>query len=54
MVSQPQNPEFRINPKNFHLCIYTDSNIFLQFFQYQEVKTCVSISLTLEKKRRLV
>ena len=21
MESQPQNPEFRINPENFHLCI---------------------------------
>ena len=23
MESQPQNPEFRINPENFHLCITT-------------------------------
>ena len=22
MESQPQNPEFRINPENFHPCIY--------------------------------
>ena len=22
MESKPQNPEFRINPENFHLCIY--------------------------------
>ena len=22
MESQPQNPEFRINPKNFHPCIF--------------------------------
>ena len=22
MESQPQNPEFRINPENFHQCIY--------------------------------
>ena len=21
MESQPKNPEFRINPENFHLCI---------------------------------
>ena len=21
MESQPQNPEFRINPKNFHPCV---------------------------------
>ena len=29
MESQPQNPEFRINPENFHLCywlIFTNSN----------------------------
>ena len=23
MESQPQNREFRINPENFHPCIYT-------------------------------
>ena len=23
MESQPQNPEFRINPENFHPCLYT-------------------------------
>ena len=23
MESQPQNPEFRINPENFHPCYYT-------------------------------
>ena len=23
MESQPQNPEFRINPENFHPCNYT-------------------------------
>ena len=22
MESQPQNPEFRINPEHFHLCVY--------------------------------
>ena len=22
MESQPQNPEFRINPENFHPCLY--------------------------------
>ena len=22
MESQPQNPEFRINPENFHPCVY--------------------------------
>ena len=28
MESQPQNPEFRINPENFHLC-YLDT--FMQW-----------------------
>ena len=30
MESQPQNPEFRINPENFHPCIY--------FFVFQFLK----------------
>ena len=25
MESQPQNPEFRINPENFHSCTVKDS-----------------------------
>ena len=24
MESQPQNPEFRINPENFHPCMYSE------------------------------
>ena len=24
MESQPQNPEYRINPENFHPCIFTN------------------------------
>ena len=32
MESQPQNPEFRINPKNFHPCISSPvgSTLFIQ------------------------
>ena len=26
MESQPQNPEFRINPENFHPCLQTANN----------------------------
>ena len=26
MESQPQNPEFRNNPENFHPCIHTGSD----------------------------
>ena len=29
MESQPQNPEFRINPENFHPCIPVVSPYFL-------------------------
>ena len=28
MESQPQNPEFRINPENFHPCIYNLAKFF--------------------------
>ena len=30
MESQPQNPEFRINPENFHPCITKKKLILLQ------------------------
>ena len=26
MESQPQNPEFRINPENFHPCLYKSNH----------------------------
>ena len=29
MESQPQNPEFRINPENFHPCTYAVSIKYL-------------------------
>ena len=34
MESQPQNPEFRINPENFHQCSYILPvvSVFLHFF----------------------
>ena len=28
MESQPQNPEFRINPENFHLCMPLDKSAY--------------------------
>ena len=31
MENQPQNPEFRINPENFHPCAYIQKH-FRQFF----------------------
>ena len=30
MESRPQNPEFRINPENFHPCIIRISRYFYQ------------------------
>ena len=27
MESQPQNPEFRINPENFHPCLFLKNNL---------------------------
>ena len=33
MESQPQNPEFRINPENFHPCGFTKSpHAYVQSF----------------------
>ena len=29
MESQPQNPEFRNNPENFHPCIITTAHIYV-------------------------
>ena len=30
MESQPQNPEFRIDPENFHPCVYTITILNIQ------------------------
>ena len=35
MESQPQNPEFRINPENLHPCIFGLSFHLLSFFIYE-------------------
>ena len=32
MESQPQNPEFRNNPENFHSCMFDTKMIFRIFF----------------------
>ena len=32
MESQPQNPEFRTNPENFHPCTRGDSLILKHFY----------------------
>ena len=34
MESQPQNPEFRINPENFHLC-----NVHIKLSQKSKLVT---------------
>ena len=31
MESQPQNPEFRITPENFHPCIYSLSDVLINY-----------------------
>ena len=33
MESQPKNPEFRINPENFHPCIHGPTSVFVGHFQ---------------------
>ena len=38
MESQPQNPEFRINPENFHQCI------FYHFIYYEQLKSHAQVS----------
>ena len=42
MESQPQNPEFRINPENFHPCIYKTP----AKFQKDQDKTVRGVALT--------
>ena len=43
MESQPQNPEFRINPENFHPCrICKHGHLLEAFAHMQQVpKSCV-------------
>ena len=40
MESRPQNPEFRINPKNFHPCKHIFESKVVDIF-YQSVLTFV-------------
>ena len=40
MESQPQYPEFRINPVNFHSCIKDFLAIFLHGNLFSLVKSC--------------
>ena len=37
MESQPQNPEFRIIPENFHPCIYNNNECKLCFQSLKEM-----------------
>ena len=39
MESQPQNPEFRITPENFHTCIHAYSDIYRMIGQRFIVRT---------------
>ena len=46
MESQPQNPEFRIHPKNFHQCIVEEfnhvGNVFNQAIFYKHDKVMLN------------
>ena len=35
MESQPQNPEFRNNPENFHPCILPGPSLFVKVLVYR-------------------
>ena len=38
MENQPQNPEFRINPENFHPCIWSSTQDFATYHNSKEGK----------------
>ena len=44
MESQPQNPEFRINPENFHSCRFNAKYAHYQqsFYKAKKIKCLVS------------
>ena len=42
MESQPQNPEFRNNPENFHPCMYFSRTIFHTYGQAHEIMVLVA------------
>ena len=47
MESQPQNPEFRINPENFHICYYARvevQNLKILNFRNSNLKTNTMIT----------
>ena len=50
MESQPQNPEFRINPENFHVCI----NSFLASSQFCRMLKTIANSLEPDQDRQNV
>ena len=46
MVSQPQNPEFRINPENFHTCVFKQDK---SGFSRQGLKVLTDVQAILSK-----
>ena len=40
MASQPQNPEFRNNPENFHLCISILQSLYKALFGVHRNGSC--------------
>ena len=41
MESQPQNPEFRINPENFYPCVYMQHDIS-DFAGSAQIQHCIN------------
>ena len=53
MESQPQNPEFRINPENFHPCSMPIH--VLQYVIHAQKPSCTHLSFgTYVQKRRVI
>ena len=41
MESQPQNPEFKINPENFHPCFIDKNDLrYKKYNFYMEITSC--------------
>ena len=56
MESQPQNPEFRKNPENFHPCVvrFTYSQLHKITFHLHKIRCCVTFARALEYNINLI
>ena len=41
MENQPQNPEFRINPENFHPCLSVFSSLAIIWLRFWSCDNCI-------------